>query len=325
VGAVLISGEFVWLGFPLWLLAGFILSLRWAIGVSASILAVVISAPLLQTGTTSYANIVGPVVGGVFAVGIARGYLVLLRDGRERRRLIVSLVRAQTETAQLQDELARTQRESGAGLERTRISRDIHDTVAQSLSSIGLLARSASTAETEQARVVLAQIDQLARDGLADARRIVNAMVPSELEGSALGEALRRILTRLEQETGVRTNLHIDDTLPAMSMGADVALLRVAQSALANVRAHAHATRVVVTLADAGESVRLDIADDGLGFDANGWNAGSSRRIDGTGYGLWAMRARLRELGGDLDIESAPGEGVALSASLPIAASGGAP
>ncbi len=324
VGAVLISGEFVWLGFPLWLLAGFILSLRWAIGVSASILAVVISAPLLQTGTTSYANIVGPVVGGVFAVGIARGYLVLLRDGRERRRLIVSLVRAQTETAQLQDELARTQRESGAGLERTRISRDIHDTVAQSLSSIGLLARSASTAETEQARVVLAQIDQLARDGLADARRIVNAMVPSELEGSALGEALRRILTRLEQETGVRTNLHIDDTLPAMSMGADVALLRVAQSALANVRAHAHATRVVVTLADAGESVRLDIADDGLGFDANGWNAGSSRRIDGTGYGLWAMRARLRELGGDLDIESAPGEGVALSASLPIAASGGA-
>ena len=320
VGTVAVSAEFVWLAFPLWLLAGFILTLRWAIPFSVIILIVVIAAPLLHGGSTTYANVIGPLVGGVFAFGIARGYLELVRDGRERKRLIASLVTAQEETAQLQDELARTQRESGAGIERVRVSRDIHDTVAQALSSIGILARSAQTTSPDQVGITLGQIDQLARDGLVDARRIVNAMTPAELEGSALGDALRRMLSRLQNETGIRTDLHIDDGLPAVSMGAEVALLRTAQSALANIRAHADATRVVVTLADAGDSIRLDIVDDGAGFDATGWNARSSARSDGSGYGLRAMRSRLRELGGDLDVESAPGDGAALSASLPIAA-----
>ncbi|ODT27350.1 MAG: histidine kinase [Microbacterium sp. SCN 70-27] len=320
VGTVAVSAEFVWLAFPLWLLAGFILTLRWAIPFSVIILIVVIAAPLLHAGSTTYANVIGPLVGGVFAFGIARGYLELVRDGRERKRLIASLVTAQEETAQLQDELARTQRESGAGIERVRVSRDIHDTVAQALSSIGILARSAQTTSPDQVGITLGQIDQLARDGLVDARRIVNAMTPAELEGSALGDALRRMLSRLQNETGIRTDLHIDDGLPAVSMGAEVALLRTAQSALANIRAHADATRVVVTLADAGDSIRLDIVDDGAGFDATGWNARSSARSDGSGYGLRAMRSRLRELGGDLDVESAPGDGAALSASLPIAA-----
>jgi signal transduction histidine kinase len=107
-------------------------------------------------------------------------------------------------------------------------------------------------------------------------------------------------------------------------MAAEVALLRTAQSALANVRLHAGATRVVITIADAGDSIRLDIVDDGTGFDATGWAARRPRRPDGSGYGLRAMRARLRELGGDLDVESAPGDGVALSASVPITSNGGA-
>ncbi|WP_298743576.1 sensor histidine kinase [uncultured Microbacterium sp.] len=317
-GAVAVSSEFVWLAFPLWLLAGFILPLTWALTLSVVILAVVIAAPILHTGATSYANVIGPVVGGVFALGIARGYLELVRDGRERRRLIASLVAAQEETAQLQDELARSQRETGAGLERTRVSRDIHDTVAQSLSSIGMLARSARSTEATPQNESLAQIEQLAREGLVDARRIVNAMTPAELEGSALGDALRRMLMRMEEETGIRTDLHIDDSIPILPMAAEVALLRTAQSALANVRSHATAERVVVTLADAGDTVRLDIVDDGVGFDATRWNAKQPRRDDG-GYGLRAMRARLRDIGGDLDVESVPGEGAALSASLPLA------
>jgi signal transduction histidine kinase len=322
-GAVAVSSEFVWLAFPLWLLAGFILPLGWAVALSVVILALVIAAPVLHTGSTSYANVIGPLVGGMFALGISRGYLELVRDGRERRRLIASLVAAQNETAQLQDELARTQRETGAGIERTRLSRDIHDTIAQSLSSIGMLARTAQSAEAEQQTRSLAQIEQLAREGLVDTRRIVDAMTPAELEGSALGDALRRMLDRMQEETGIRTDLHIDDSVPALPMAAEVALLRTAQSALANIRSHARAERVVVTLADAGEAVRLDIADDGVGFDATRWNATRPRRGDG-GYGLRAMRARLRELGGDLDVESSPGEGAALSASLPLTLSGDA-
>lgn len=320
-GAVAVSPEFVWIAFPLWLLAGFILPLGWAVALSAMILTLVVVAPVVHTGSTSYADVIGPLVGSVFAFGIARGYLDLVRDGRERRRLIASLLVAQEETARLQDELARTQRETGAGLERTRVSRDIHDTVAQSLSSIGMLARSAQAARSTQQSESLAQIEQLAREGLVDVRRIVNAMTPAELEGSALGDALRRMLERMHEETGIRTDLSIDDSVPSLPMSAEVALLRTAQSALANVRSHANAEHVVVSMADVGDAVRLDVVDDGVGFDATRWKVKRARRNDG-GYGLHAMRARLRELGGDLDVESSPGEGAALSASLPLAPEG---
>ncbi|GAA5203486.1 sensor histidine kinase [Microbacterium jejuense] len=327
IGAVAISPEFVWLAFPLWLLAGFVLRMRWAIPFSVAVLLVVIAAPLLHTGTTSYANVIGPVVGGVFALGISRGYLELVRDGRERQRLIASLIAAQDETAALQDELALAQRDAGAIAERTRLSRDIHDTVAQSLTSIRMLATTASRASEpsserrrdgtpDAATRALAQIGELAREGLADTRRIVDALMPAELEGSPLADALGRMLVRLQDETGIRTELRVDDELPPLGVTAEVALLRAAQSALANVRLHAHASRVVVTMADGGDTVRLDIVDDGVGFDATGW--ASRPAGPAGGYGLRAMRERLRELGGALDVESTPGEGVALSASVPI-------
>ncbi|HEY9424759.1 MAG TPA: ATP-binding protein, partial [Microterricola sp.] len=105
-------------------------------------------------------------------------------------------------------------------------------------------------------------------------------------------------------------------SLPALATTVEVALLRTAQSALANVRQHAGASRVVVNLADAGDSVRLDIVDNGSGFDAGAWDTGPG---SAGGYGLHSMRARLRELGGGLDVESAAGEGVALSAHVPLA------
>jgi signal transduction histidine kinase len=312
IGAVAISPEFVWLAFPLWLLAGFVMRMRWAIPFSLVVLLVVIAAPVVHTGTTSYANVIGPVVGGVFALGISRGYLELVRDGRERQRLIASLIAAQQQTAVLQDELALAQRDAGAIAERTRLSRDIHDTVAQSLTSIRMIA----TTPTDAAPRAFAQIGELAREGLADTRRIVDALMPAELEGAALTDALRRMLARLQDETGIRVELRVDDDLPPLSVATEVALLRTAQSALANVRLHSHAQRVVVTMADGGDSVRLDVVDDGVGFDATDWPSHPAGPEGG--YGLRAIRERLRELGGSLDVESTPGEGAALSASVPI-------
>jgi signal transduction histidine kinase len=328
VGAVAISPEFVWLAFPLWLLAGFVLRMRWAILFSLVVLVVVLAAPVVHTGLTSYANVIGPVVGGVFALGISRGYLELVRDGRERSRLIASLVTAHGEMAELQDELARAQRDAGAVAERTRLSRDIHDTIAQSLTSIGMLATTADATAPEPAARAFAQIGDIAREGLADTRRIVNALLPAELEGSALAGALQRMLDRMTEETGIRTELHVDDTVPALPVTTEVALLRTAQSALANTRIHARAERVVVSLIDGVDTVRLDIVDDGVGFDAARWerlsaDPGASLGTGaGGGYGLRAMRERLRELGGSLDVESAPGAGAALSASVPIVAAG---
>ena len=321
-GTVAASVEFVWLAFSLWLLAGYILRLRWAVVFSAVVFVVVAVAPVLHLGTTTYANVIGPLVGGVFALGISRGYVELLRDARERQRLVGSLVQAQAEMADLHEELATTQRESGAMAERTRLSRDIHDTVAQGLSSISLLASAALSngraADAAEASRALSQIDSIARDNLVEVRRIVAALAPAELDEGALASALRRMLERLAEETGIATALHVDDEFPALPTTVEVALLRTAQSALANVRLHADAGRVVVNLVDVEDSVRMDVADDGRGFDATSWDSASGGAGAG-GYGLHSMRARLRELGGGLDVESAPGEGTALSAHVPLA------
>lgn len=319
-GAITLSADFAWLAFPLWLAAGLLLRLRWAVALAVAVLAGAILSPALHHGAVSDAGVIGPVVGGVFAFGACRAYLRLVADAEERRRLIASLHRAHEEMLALQDELARTQRDSGAGAERTRLSRDIHDTVAQSVSSIGMLARGVlETGPPEHAHRALQQIDQLARDGLTDIRRIVNALMPAELEQAALPAALRRMLDRLRTETGVDAELRVDGTIPALPTAVEVALLRTAQSGLANVRSHANARRVVVTLADGEDIILLDITDDGRGFDTVRWEAGVNRAGgDGSGYGLRAMRERLRELGGGLDVESAPGEGTSLAAHLPL-------
>jgi signal transduction histidine kinase len=376
VGTVAFSAEFIWLAFSLWLLAGYILRWRVAVLFATVTFLVVAAAPILQFGTTSYANIIGPLLGGTFALTISRGYVELVNDLRERHRLVESLVQAQAEMAELQEELAKTQRSSGAKAERTRISRDIHDTVAQGLSSISLLATAATgggqgegppdaggqgdtrpeaggQGDGEQRETMtraLRQIDALARDNLVDVRRIVAALAPAELDESALAGALQRMLDRLAEEGGLVTELHVDDDLPTLPTTVEVALLRTAQSALANVRQHAKARRVVMNLVGAGDSVRLDIVDDGHGFDLTTWGsrvrrgaaaeaAVAGKAVAGApaaeaavagkaaasgaaagGYGLHAMRSRLRELGGGLDIESTLGEGVALSAYVPLAA-----
>ncbi|MGO2668758.1 MAG: histidine kinase, partial [Microbacterium gubbeenense] len=165
IAAVAVSAEFIWLAFLLWLLAGHLLPLRWGLVFAVVVLAAVVVAPILHHGATSYANVFGPLIGGIFAFGISRGYLQLLRDGAERERLVASLSRAQREMSELQDELALAQRQSGATAERTRISRDIHDTVAQALSSIRLLALAgAARSEDEGAARTLEQVESLAGD-----------------------------------------------------------------------------------------------------------------------------------------------------------------
>lgn len=323
IAAVAVSPEFVWISFLLWLLAGHLLPMPWGLLFSGLILAVVIVAPIMHHGITSYANVFGPLIGGVFAFGISRGYLQLLHDAAERERLVDSLTAAQHEMAELQDELALAQRQSGAIAERTRISRDIHDTVAQALSSIRLLAHAGASRSTDaEAARSLSQVEVLAGESLADVRRIVAALAPSELEEDILAAALRRMLDRAHDEAGLQVELHVDDTLPALPTEVEVALLRTAQSALANVRLHANANRVVMSLIDDDSTsshdrtVRLDIIDDGVGFDLLGWE--QDAETASSSYGLRFMRTRLRELGGGLDIESTQGEGTAISVHLPL-------
>jgi len=303
-----VSAEFVWLSFPLLLLAGHLLRAWASVAFAVPVLAAAILAPILHQSPISFAHIAGPLLGGGFALAISLGYDALLRDAMERDRLISSLMRARDEMAALQEELAQTQREAGATHERTRLARDLHDTIAQELSSMVMLARSADAER-------MPQIETLAQHSLTDLRRIVAALAPAELEESALAAAIERMLEVLHTDTGIEVSLEVDPALPALPTPVEVMFLRVAQSALANVRQHSEAGAVDVELAMAGSDARLTVTDDGVGFSEPTSASG------GSSYGLSAMRSRLREFAGELEVRSAPGEGSALIASVPVSAS----
>lgn len=334
---VLVSPEFVWLGFSLWLLAGHLLPPRIAVAVSLGVLAVVVLAPTLATGAPlGVAGVVGPAVGCLFASALSTGQQRLVHESVQRERLVASLLRAQAESDRLGAELAAAQHESGILAERTRLSREIHDTLAQGFSSILLLARAAprpdeasgasgGSGASERQAQLLRQIEESAAENLLEARRVVGALAPEHLDGSGLVSALRRILETVSAQTPVVTELRVEGDVDGLPTGVEVALLRAAQGALANVRQHAGASRVVVTLTDAGDSVRLDVVDDGHGFDAAAWALAPPSPPELGGYGLRSSRARLRELGGGLEIESRPGSGTALSAYVPLHVTTSAP
>ena len=258
--------------------------------------------------------VIGSLIGAVFALGLSRGYIELLREGRRREELLQSLEAAHRSLLDVQDELALTQRHAGEIEERTRVSRDIHDTVAQEISSIRLISHAEADRTTDaHAAQVLRQVEDLAAQGSRDVRRIIAALAPADLEDAALPAAIGRLLSRLESDTTILADLTVDETWPALPAEAEVALLRTAQSALANVRQHAQATRVRVSLSDLGDSIRMDIVDDGVGLA----DPQTRTRKTDSGFGLDFIASRMRELGGELDIETAPGAGFAVSATLP--------
>lgn len=317
VASLAASPEFMWLAFSLWLLLGHQLPLLPSILWSVVVYAFTVLAPYLHHSEVTLAAAAGPLVGGLFAWGISRGYLQMERDAEVRTSLVDSLVRAQQEMADLQGELARSQHEAGIATERTRLAREIHDTVAQQLSSIGLHAKAAeASADPEAATAALGRINEISGQALTDLRRIIAALAPAELDSQALAGALDRILDSFKTDSKLRTRLDIELGLPTLDPSVQIALLRTAQSALSNVLRHAQASTVSLSLGSTGDEVRLDIVDNGIGFIPN-----AGRVQDGPhagGFGLTAMTQRLRELGGGLEIESSPGEGTALCAHLPL-------
>ena len=316
---VLVSPENVWLAFPLWLLAGHVLPLLPAVVTSLLVFVVVALEPVRQSGQASFAAIIGPFIGMVVALGVAKAQQALVRDGIERQRLIASLYAAQEESAALTDELARVQRAQGVTSERTRLSRDIHDGIAQGFSSLLLLARAArAEGDADRRSQLLEHIESGAAQGLEESRRIVGALAPADLDEGSLPAAVRRVAERFADETGVAATVTASPTLPAVPTTVEVALLRLVQGALANVRTQAAARTVTISLEEAGTTVRVDVVDDGVGFDPQGWWDQPSPTSGEGGYGLRATRARLRELGGGPSVESAPGEGTAVSGWVEI-------
>jgi signal transduction histidine kinase len=139
------------------------------------------------------------------------------------------------------------------------------------------------------------------------------------LEKASLPEALERLAKRWCKESGVAAGVTVTGTPHPLSPKIEATLFRVAQEALANVRKHARASRVALTLSYMGDTVALDARDDGVGFDPL-QTATEARDQTTGGFGLKGMRERVEQVGGTLSVESAPGEGSTLVVELPMVA-----
>lgn len=228
----------------------------------------------------------------------------------------VKLEAALEENAGLHAQLVVQAREAGVQDERQRIAREIHDTLAQSLAGIltQLEAADQSLAEPVLSRRHLANAIDLTRDSLGEARRTVQAVRPLDLVDARLPEAINAVVTRWSDANHVEATLTITGHPCLLHADIEVALLRAAQEALANVAKHAEATRVGLTLSYMEDLVTLDIRDDGIGFDPE---AVRDHRNDAGGFGLTGMRQRIQRLTGLLEIESDVDGGTAISVSLP--------
>ena len=171
------------------------------------------------------------------------------------------------ENTGLQAQLLTQAREAGAGDERQRMAREIHDTLAQGLTGIvtQLEAAQQTSNDAERERRI-DNAKRLARDSLAEARRSVQALRPQALEDSRLPEALADEVARWSATSGVTGDVETTGQARALHPEVEVTLLRVAQEALANVAKHAGASRAGVTLSYMEDVVSLDVRDDGAGF-----------------------------------------------------------
>ncbi len=255
----------------------------------------------------SVGAVVGPVLGAAVAIGIGLGYQALHREAVERERLIDELLSTRAV-------LAERERTAGKLAERERLAKEIHDTVAQGLSSIQLLLHAAEQAAPDHPaldRIQLAR--ETAAADLAETRRLIDELAPAALDGQSLAEALERICERA-RSAELTTQLLVEGEPERLPMPIEAALVRIAQSAVANVVQHADAARMRVTLTYDDTDVHLDIVDDGIGIDAE-----ILRRPRSGAFGLAAMRSRVEQQGGRMTIESEPGH-TAVTVSFPLGA-----
>lgn len=257
----------------------------------------------------------------VQTLAITGGVVVGQKGGdlsEERRRMVAELRAVIEENAGLHTQLMIQAREAGVLDERQRLAREIHDTLAQGLTGI-ITQLEAATRSRDGAPDHRRHVDnamRLARESLADARRSVLALTPEPLDGARLPEALAEVAARWSETSGVTAEVTTTGERQRLHPAIEVTLLRVVQEALANVARHAEASRAVVTLSYMHDVVTLDVRDDGIGFTLSPAGVGNRAGRDG-GFGLTAMRQRVGELAGSLVIESEPGAGTSVSASVP--------
>lgn len=275
-----------------------------------------VAAAVLLTGGLAVVSVaVLDVPGPVAALQAVLSLTACVLLGTWITRIIVQSGQRADVIAELQRtraELSRVSHDAGVLAERERLAREIHDTLTQGFTSVLMLvdlAESEMDTNPGAARRRLVVARETARQNLGEARSLVAALTPVDLQTAPLPQAVGRLVDRFGGETGLPATVEVAGEPRQLPANHEVVLLRAAQEALANVRRHAGRCAVTVGLRYAGDGTELTVADDGAGFVVDGAPAG--------GYGLAGMRRRVEEVGGTLLVRSTPAAGTTVRVVVP--------
>ncbi len=325
--------EFSWLAFPLFFIHLNVLPTVWGALTVTGMTAAVIGSQLQQSAAPQVAMVLGPLFGVAFAAAMTWVYRGLFADLARQHALV-------TQLQQTQADLARTQHEAGVVAERERMAREIHDTLAQGLSSIILVSRAAHTAlaagDTDLAGERLEVVETAARENLAEARNFVRGINPgfpvSEDCGQdsigqdstgQLGQRLTQLCAGAQEQMRAAGNMATvtcvvsGDTQP-LPIAVGAGLVRITQTLIGNVVAHSGAATCVVTVSTFPDLVTIDVYDSGHGFTPSAADKEQAVRRDGSGFGLRSASQRIAALGGKFVIESKPGRGPLATVEVPL-------
>ena len=239
----------------------------------------------------------------------------IISQSVQRRNLIEQL-------EQSQSELAAAERRAGVLAERQRLAHEIHDTIAQGFISIITHLEAADQSlptDTATVQTHLQYARTTARDSLTQARRVVDNLRQQSLEGRSLPEAIERTAANWAEKTGIAVQTTTTGDALDLHPDLEVTLLRAAQEALNNVRKHASASSVDITLSYMNDVVMLDVQDNGFGLDGD---RQQNTAESGGGYGLIAMRQRVAQFNGSVTLESDPEVGTTLVVEIPVGEEG---
>lgn len=244
------------------------------------------------------------------------GQMVLIELGG--RQCILTLIRDLSERKQAEAKLLEQTRELAVLEERNRLAREIHDTLAQSLTGLHIQLEAAEDMmehDPATARAEIRSARALTRDSLEEARRSVWDLQPLALASGALTEAIQRELVRTGEQ-GIRTSIEIEGEGPeAIDRRSELTVLRIVQEALSNVRQHSQANGVAVRMAYTPTAIHVRVSDDGFGFEPS--SAQGVLSPTGGGFGLTSIQERARLAGGHIEVRSAPGMGTQIELEIP--------
>jgi len=230
------------------------------------------------------------------------------RLGARWEEQVASLQRLSTHNVELGEQL----RQAAVIEERQRLARELHDAVSQQLFAIAMTTAAIKrmvTLHPERAAQQIELVEEMAAAAQAEMRALLLHLRPATLQDKSLREAVYELLEELSQKQALSISWEIEEVLD-LPTGIEDHLFRILQEALSNILRHARAKTIFVKLFTLQGQVRLRIVDDGIGFDPE------DEKL--TSYGLSSMRERVNEVGGALDIYSAPGKGTQIEVRIPL-------